>query len=144
LNSFPEGHFQFAKYVDSIIQSRIAALISHPQSQKLARLDDDGNRSDAIYRDAISQAYMLQALEHYGASLRQSLKHVYHALPRLLSLWFELTAIQVPVAERFDASPHSKKRQTAFNGSGRNSGTTSKPDTAGEMKLTLKSRTVSF
>lgn len=113
--------------------------MSHPQSQKLARMDDEGNRSDAIYRDAISQAYILQAMEHYGASLRQSLKHVYHALPRLLSLWFELTAIQVPVAERFDVSPHSKKRPTAVIGSGRNSGITSKPDTAGETKLTLQS-----
>ena len=97
-----------------------------------SRVDEDRSRSDAIYGDASCQSYIIMAMEHYSASLRQSLKHVYHALPRLLSLWFELAAIQVPAGEKADTTEKSNKRQIVAFGSRR--GSKSAASTPGEAE----------
>ena len=60
------------------------------------------------------------AMRNYIESLKSSSKHIYHALPRLLSLWFELTGITVPSVEK--TASHSGKRQSTFGASRRNSG----------------------
>ena len=119
------GHFHFAKYVDTVIQSRVAALISDPSSQKHASVDEDRRRADAIFRDQLSQSYILMAMRNYIESLKSSSKHVYHALPRLLSLWFELTAIPVP-AEKTASVSDSNKRQVTYGSNRRHSGSGTK------------------
>jgi hypothetical protein len=54
--------------------------------------DDDLLRNQTISMDFTCQAYVLLAIKHYAEALALDVKHVYQALPRLLSLWFDLTS----------------------------------------------------
>ena len=94
LNVF-SGHFHFGKYVDSIMQSRVTALATRSSEQQLLYgVDEDLVRTNIIFRDKTCQKYILTAMEHYAKALKLDSKHVYQALPRLLSLWFDFTSIQ--------------------------------------------------
>jgi serine/threonine-protein kinase ATR len=88
------AHFRFAKYLDSILESRILVLTG----DNIRISDDEAMRSAAIQKDQSSQKYFLEALKEYGEALRLGLKHVFQALPRFLTLWFEFTGI--PVTEK--------------------------------------------
>lgn len=90
---FCEGHFQFAKYIDSLLQSRIKALKGRSLDH-FAGTDDDSQRSHTMSRDKTCQRYVVLAVTHYAEALVLDVKHVYQALPRLLSLWFDFTAIK--------------------------------------------------
>lgn len=87
--------------------------MSHAQSQQHASVDEDRRRGEVIYGDPICQSYILMAMKNYIESLKTSSKHVYHALPRLLSLWFELTGIAVASDEK--KAPHSGGRQVTYS-----------------------------
>lgn len=86
------GHFQYAKYVDSLLQDRIIALRGHAASLSSGD-DEELHRSFVISRDKSCQRYLSLAINHYAISLQLQVKHVYQSLPRLLSLWFDFTAI---------------------------------------------------
>ncbi|CAB9501042.1 protein kinase ATR [Seminavis robusta] len=116
-----KGNFYFAKYVDSIVSNRIAAMMSSPQAQNQARVDEDIVRSEAIKKDSWCQQYMLKAMEHYTLSLRLSLKHVYHALPRLLSLWFELSSVLASEKVGSTTQSGNKKQRVSYGSSKRRS-----------------------
>jgi serine/threonine-protein kinase ATR len=75
------------------MQSRITALISRSSQQFSAGMDEDAQRCAVISRDSACQQYVLNAMQHYAKALALDSKHVYLALPRLLSLWFEFTAM---------------------------------------------------
>ncbi|XP_064474884.1 serine/threonine-protein kinase atr-like [Ornithodoros turicata] len=62
--SWEDGFFQLAKYCDSV-------LTLHEKAEKKADV-------------------MVHVVRHYGNSLRFGSQHVYHSMPRLLSLWFDL------------------------------------------------------
>ena len=57
---------------------------------------DDLVRFNALYRDKVCHQYILLAIEHYAITLKVDMKHVYQALPRLLSLWFDFVSIKPP------------------------------------------------
>ena len=59
-------------------------------------LEEDTVRFNALYRDSMCHQYILHAIEHYGITLKIDMKHVYQALPRLLSLWFDFVSVQPP------------------------------------------------
>lgn len=59
-------------------------------------IEDDVVRFNALYRDTICHQYILLAIEHYATTLKLEMKHVYQALPRLLSLWFDFVSVQPP------------------------------------------------
>jgi hypothetical protein len=89
------GHFHFGKYVDSMMQSRVTALATRSSEQQLLYgADEDLVRANIIFQDKTCQKYILTAMEHYAKALKLDSKHVYQALPRLLSLWFDFTSIQ--------------------------------------------------
>lgn len=67
--------------------------------------DDDATRQTVILRDENCMKYLLMAMEQYISALRYSSKHVYQALPRLLSLWFDFTS--------YEASPEVKAMQSS-------------------------------
>jgi len=46
-----------------------------------------------IALDKTCQGYLLRSIKHYAEALSLDTKHVYQALPRLLSLWFDFTSI---------------------------------------------------
>jgi hypothetical protein len=54
--------------------------------------DDDLMRNQTISIDFTCQGYVILAIKHYAEALALDIKHVYQALPRLLSLWFDLTS----------------------------------------------------
>lgn len=39
---------------------------------------------------ALRREVMVHVVRHYGESLRYGCQHVYHSMPRLLSIWFDL------------------------------------------------------
>ena len=88
------GHFHFGKYIDSVMQSRVTALGSRSFKEKLRGIDEDMIWNNVIFRDRTSQDYILLAMKHYTTGLKIDTKHVYQALPRLLSLWFDFVSIQ--------------------------------------------------
>jgi hypothetical protein len=62
-------------------------------SEDFVGADEDSVRSRTIAQDRTCQKYALLAIKHYAEALGIDLKHVYQALPRLLSLWFDFTSI---------------------------------------------------
>lgn len=91
---FSAGYFQFAKYVDSILETRIAALADRTGETSHLSSDEDMMRASIILQDESCQKYLLLAMEQYINALKFNSKHVYQALPRLLSLWFDFTSFQ--------------------------------------------------
>ncbi len=59
-------------------------------------MEEDLIRFHALYREKVCHKYILLAIEHYATSLRRDMKHVYQALPRLLSLWFDFVSVRRP------------------------------------------------
>jgi len=99
LPDWERGHFCFAKYLDSLLESRIKALSGQvgkgkdKDSTASGSKDDDETWAKMVREDVGCQKYVLQALEEYGRALQLGTKHVFQALPRLLSLWFEFNSI---------------------------------------------------
>lgn len=97
------GHFHFAKYVDTLLHSRLLTLQGR-SADTTANMCEDTSRNKALQSDLVCQKYLIQATEHYVETLHLDIKldkYVYEALPRLLSLWFEFTSIpsQPPTTE---------------------------------------------
>lgn len=94
LRQWSKGHFYYGKFVDSILQARMAAMMSGIVGKDGANaIDEDDVRNDIILRDRISQSHAILSMRMYAAALRMDSKHVYQALPRLLSLWFDLVSV---------------------------------------------------
>ena len=74
-------------------------------------IDDNEVRNNIILRDPVYQAHTLLAMHRYASALKMDTKHVYHALPRLLSLWFDLVSVG-----RDQTEPSSKQttKETHF------------------------------
>ena len=77
--------------MNSVLDSRINVLAS----QTSGNTDDDSVKANIISKDAICQKYILNAMMQYGEALTLSQKHIFQALPRLLTLWFEFTEIEI-------------------------------------------------
>ncbi len=56
-------------------------------------MEDDNGRAVIILKDSICQKYILLTIKQYAEALSASQKHVFQALPRLLTIWFDFTAI---------------------------------------------------
>lgn len=88
---FFAAHFHFAKYLDTLYENSIAKnMMIQPDH------DSNASRANAIAKDEKSQRLLIEAIDHYGISLQLGQKHVFQALPRLLAMWTEFTAIPVP------------------------------------------------
>ena len=90
---FIPGHFYFGKYIDSVMRSRATAIAIRFPENRLLGSDEDLMRARIIGLDKTCQKFILMAMNHYAIALKLDTKHVYQALPRLLSLWFEFTSI---------------------------------------------------
>jgi hypothetical protein len=107
LNTIPllVGHFQFAKYVDSLLQARIIALHGRIPD-KVTGTTDESLRNWIVSKDKACIRYVVLAVKHYAEALVLDVKHVYQALPRLLSLWFDFTCIP---SQKFTSLHSSEK-----------------------------------
>jgi len=85
-----KGFFQHAKFVHSMLESRANLLL---QRLPFGHSIDDEERLRCFMTDRICQRNVKQAMQSYSQALSLDTKHVYQALPRLLSLWFDLTSI---------------------------------------------------
>jgi hypothetical protein len=84
-----EAHFHFGKFLDMLYENSIAKSTG----QSGHGLDSATNRAKAVSRDEKCQRLLIEAVNHYGISLQLGQKHVFQALPRLLAMWLEFTAI---------------------------------------------------
>jgi len=74
-----------------------------------AGVNDDTLRNQTIVLDRTCQRYMILAIKHYAEALTLDIKkHVYQALPRLLSLWFDLTSVKQLVEDGLHYDRSSK------------------------------------
>ena len=71
-------------------------VIAKSTGQMGQSVDNNTNRASAVSRDEKCQKLLIESVNHYGIALQLGQKHVYQALPRLLSLWLEFTAITDP------------------------------------------------
>lgn len=102
------AHFEFGKYVDSVLEARV--------SGKIQRGRDAGSSSErqrVFAEDNQCQDYLVLAIEQYIEALKLDNRHVYQALPRLLSLWFEFT---VSINSARDSRAALKAKQHNANG----------------------------
>lgn len=101
-----KAHFQFAKYLDSTL-----ALRSRPQHLPHTSFDEDKLHTETIRHDRACQDNIVLAIKHYATALTMSKKHVhvFNALPRLLTLWCDFTAISPP-EEASEQTPSSKSK----------------------------------
>ena len=87
------GHFHYGKFVDSLLQARMAAMIGGLLGRdSFSGVDEDEIRSTVLVRDQICQSHTILAMSTFASALKMDTKHVYQALPRLLSLWFDLVS----------------------------------------------------
>ena len=75
-----------------MLESRISALAYRIGKSRQLSADDDEIRVRVILSDESCMRYLLLAMDQYINALRHNSKHVYQALPRLLSLWFDFTS----------------------------------------------------
>jgi predicted transposase YbfD/YdcC len=74
---------------------RLAAEYNPNLNDPQVAQEEDVARSIILCHDMQCQKYIRRAIQHYSTALIYDLKHVYQALPRLLSLWFDFTGIQL-------------------------------------------------
>ena len=72
------------------MESRVKALAT---AKNYFGNDEDLIKTEIISQDTACQNYIHQAIMQYASALKVGSKHVYEALPRLLSLWFDFTLI---------------------------------------------------
>ena len=72
------------------MESRINALSNNMG----IKADDDTSRIEIMRKDLSCQKYITLTLKEYGEAVRLGKKHEYEALPKLLALWFEFTAVE--------------------------------------------------
>lgn len=111
---FRKGHFQYAKYIDSVLRSRIQALEKR-SADRFGGEHQDKSKSRATSHDKASQKYVLLAMKHLSLALSFDIKHVYQALPRLLSLWFDFTSIKEDVHDSQGNDLRSQAEQEAWS-----------------------------
>jgi serine/threonine-protein kinase ATR len=85
-----KSHFEFGKYLHSVLEARISGIAQHEGLSA----EDEAVREYALSADINCQNYLYMAMEQYLSALSVNSNHVYQALPRFLSLWFEYTAIE--------------------------------------------------
>jgi len=100
------GHFHFAKYVDSILKSRIAVLV---KNSSYAGSNDEERQNAAVAEDEMCQRYILLAMRHFVESLALDTKNVFQTLPRLLSLWFDFTSIDAELGNKHSNNIRGKE-----------------------------------
>lgn len=84
-----KANFMYAKYLDSVLESRINILAS----TRGENADDEISRGSIMKSDKVCRKYLLSTIQQYIESLKLGQDHVFQALPRMLTLWFDFTAI---------------------------------------------------
>lgn len=79
----------YAKYLDSVLESRINILAS----SRGENADDEISRGSIMKSDKVCRKYLISTIQQYIESLKLGQDHVFQALPRMLTLWFDFTAI---------------------------------------------------
>ena len=69
--------------------------LSGRSSGQISGTNDERVRNLTIARDKACIRYVVLAVTHFAEALVLDVKHVYQALPRLLSLWFDFTSIKI-------------------------------------------------
>jgi hypothetical protein len=73
---------------------------------RVTGITDEKLKSLIVSKDKACIRYVVLAVKHYAEALVLDVKHVYQALPRLLSLWFDFTSIP---SQRFTSLHSSEK-----------------------------------
>lgn len=77
--------------MDTLFESRVSTFRGRSATAVLALQE---LRGEAIRSVQECQECVMGSIEHYGMALQLGQKHVFQALPRLLALWLEFTALE--------------------------------------------------
>ncbi|GMH47727.1 hypothetical protein TrVE_jg8933 [Triparma verrucosa] len=116
-DDWEKSHFYFARYCDGLYEKRLDAKAVKRGEEETGQHQGEKERRTAVLKeDKTCHNYLLQAVEQYFCSLHLGDKHMYQAMPRLLTLWFEFCEIDVEMAEK--DKPMGSKRANKAAGYG--------------------------
>ena len=95
-----KSHFSFARYLDSVLETKVSSLLGNNPNKK--RVDDDLMRQWALAVDPKCRGYLLDAMRSYLNTLCYGDKHLLQAMPRLLTIWFDLTSVDTSFVDSQD------------------------------------------
>ena len=72
----------------------LESRISFVAAQRGGNADDESSRAKIIAEERLCHKYILETIKEYMEALTLGQKHVFQALPRMLTLWFDFNAIQ--------------------------------------------------
>lgn len=114
-----KSNFALARYLDSMLEARISAGIG--QFRARGEGDDvDAMREKALAMDTTCHRYLLDAMQAYSQALLHGDKHLFQALPRMLTIWFDLTSIDESTLDREDLQAILLRSQEQANTQMRN------------------------
>uniref|UniRef100_A0A7S4J226 non-specific serine/threonine protein kinase n=1 Tax=Odontella aurita TaxID=265563 RepID=A0A7S4J226_9STRA len=115
--NWERSHFLFARYLDALLEARILALSGYLGKGR-KNVDDDAVREHTMKHDGTCQKYLVLSVAEYGKALQLGQKHVFRALPRLLTLWFDFTTIPPdPTSKESSTGVKGKQTRKAQNAS---------------------------
>ncbi|KAL3923955.1 MAG: hypothetical protein SGILL_001342, partial [Bacillariaceae sp.] len=90
-----KARFALATYLNKVVSRTF-------EKESSSEADDDVMRFNVLYRDRACQNFIVMAMKNYTQCLNLDTKHVYQALPRLLSLWFDFVSVRKPAEGTFN------------------------------------------
>ena len=118
-----KSNFYYARYLDGLVEARVASMLAGDFDARSSKgqalkeeLDECSNEEDkrvaVIKHEQDIHRYIFSAVKYYGKALTYGDKHFYQALPRMLTMWFEFTAIPVDyLPEETQSSRGSRGRK---------------------------------
>ena len=89
--SMESGYFTLGKYYDKVLQAQLVSLnkdsaanAAIPAARSAAR-----RRPNEPQQTPLVPSYITRVIDNYSFSLQFGPKHIYHSMPRLLTLWFD-------------------------------------------------------
>jgi serine/threonine-protein kinase ATR len=130
-----KANFHVAKYMDDLLKDAMRREKRRAESgvgdERVGARALRGRNFDV---DERSTDYVIEVITHYATSLRYGHRHVYETLPRMLTLWFDITSA---------AAAHERRSKSSSSGgaSGRERGGLT-PDQQRERKVATQATNV--
>ena len=89
-SDWEKGYFCLARYYDTLLQSVGGRdSTTGPATGVVLINSKSSKRANGSAQETMAHVYLTKVLENYVHSLRFGVKHLFQALPRFLTLWFE-------------------------------------------------------
>ncbi|GMH94147.1 hypothetical protein TL16_g12821, partial [Triparma laevis f. inornata] len=91
-----KSHFYMARYCDGLCEKRLdAKAAKRGEEEEGSGMGEKERRMAILKEDTTCHKYLKTAVYEYFKALAMGDKHMYQAMPRLLTLWFDFCEIEV-------------------------------------------------